>query len=167
MGRRGKSRGPWRGSPGPLLLACFAGAIGLLVLLSHADWRPLLGSRSGSGEGGRASSDRASSVAAPADPLGTLAQVLEGRAEWDRPRAGAGDRWSGRIEGMSLVRWNGETTAALERAGLEVLAGREELVERRGRWPLQRLTLDIGAGGRKCAVVVVETSRDPSLPAGF
>jgi len=179
MGRRSRSRGLRRWSPSPFLLGSFAGAIALVVLLSQADWGPLARPERGSdaapgaaasatGAGPAGSAGAAGVAMPPADPLAALSEVLAGRAEWDRRGTQGGARWEGRIDGgTSLVRWNAETTAAVEEAGLEVLSGREELVERKGRWPLQRLTLEIGAAGRRCALVVVETARDPSLPAAF
>ncbi|MFH1143492.1 MAG: hypothetical protein V1774_03010 [Candidatus Eisenbacteria bacterium] len=107
-------------------------------------------------------------MAPPADPLGELAAILEKRATWEVRAEGIGSEWLGRIpQGMSLVHWNAETTSALESAGLEVLAGREDLIDRRGRAPLQRLTLEIGVMGEFLATVVVETTRQSSLPTAF
>ncbi len=100
--------------------------------------------------------------------LARLSEVMHGEAEWTREGTGSPPQWQGRLRGEeSLVRWNARITGAVEAAGLQVLQGTEELSDRRGRWPVQRLTLRIGTDGNALATVVVETARSPALPPAF
>jgi hypothetical protein len=66
-----------------------------------------------------------------------------------------------------MIHWNARASAAIEQAGLQVLDATEELIDRRGRPPLQRLQMRIADGGDPVAIVVVETSRSPALPPAF
>jgi hypothetical protein len=165
VGRR--RRGKWKGlgwiSSSPFLLACFAAAVLLIVLLSYGEWAP--------GHGGAPAPPPSAAVPLaepPPDPLGCLAGILADRAQWSRGDGPPRTEWRGTIPAETgLVRWNAGLTTALQAAGLEVLSGREELTERKGRWPQQRLTLEVGAAGEHLATVVVETTRNPALPAAF
>jgi hypothetical protein len=101
-------------------------------------------------------------------PLERLAQVLTPAAEWELERVGNPPRWEGRLPGgESMVHWNARITAEIEAAGLQVLDATEELVDRRGRSPLQRLRLDVGLAGERLAVIVVETGRSAALAPSF
>jgi len=100
--------------------------------------------------------------------LDRLTELLAPAAHWHLARAGVPPRWEGRIEGgETLIHWNARMSAAIEALGLEVLDAREELLERRGRQPMQRLTLRLGLAGETTAVVLVETARSAALPPAF
>ena len=97
-----------------------------------------------------------------------LARVLAGRADWEIEHAGTPPRWEGRIaDSESMIHWNARVSAEIEQAGLQILDATEELIDRRGRPPLQRLRMRIAEGGDPVAVVVVETSRSSALPPAF
>lgn len=111
---------------------------------------------------------RGESVGASAGDLDRLAAVLAPAARWRVARSGVPALWEGRIEeGETLVHWNARVTAGIERAGLEVLEASEELLQQRGRIPLQRLTMRVGSEGRALAEVRVEALRAAELPPAF
>ncbi|MBD3237360.1 MAG: hypothetical protein GF330_11690 [Candidatus Eisenbacteria bacterium] len=148
--------------PGPLLIAFLAG--GALVLLAL-------------GLSGRvrwnAPAQRETPVTAgvPVDPETTaalLAAVLEPQADWERHDASPPLQWRGRVAAEeSLVQWNARVSALCERLGLQIVSGTEEIIERRGRWPLQRVTLVAALAGETLATLVVEAPRPPTVPPAF
>ncbi|MBP6875036.1 MAG: hypothetical protein KBD56_03100 [Candidatus Eisenbacteria bacterium] len=164
--RKPRSKGFGRIPAGAFLLLGFAAVIAIIVLLANARW----------GSQGTRSVEPAAAPAAAPKPLpppaserpDLLARILAGRAEWRQTGTPGNMEWLGTLpDGSGLVKWNSDLTAAVQEAGLEVLTGREEVLERKGRWPLQRLTVEVGAAGEYLATVVVETARPPSLPAAF
>jgi hypothetical protein len=101
-------------------------------------------------------------------PLERLAQVLGPAAEWQLERVGNPPRWEGRLPGgESMVHWNARVSAEIEAAGLQVLDATEELENRRGRAPLQRLRIKVGLAGEPLAIIVVETGRSAALAPPF
>lgn len=149
--------------PGPLLITFLIG--GALVFL-------------GLGLSGRihwetdsADGDRVAAATPRVDRETTAAMltaVLEPQAEWRTRGPAIPLNWCGEIgSDESLVQWNARVTALCERLGLEVIAGTEEIIERRGRWPLQRLTLVAALGGETLATLVVEDTRPPTVPPTF
>jgi hypothetical protein len=97
-----------------------------------------------------------------------LATVLLPQAEWIRRELALPMEWEGCLPSAeSLVQWNARVSAGIEGLGLQVLDGREEVISRAGKWPLQRLTLIVGGAGEILATIVIETSRSPDLPPPF
>jgi hypothetical protein len=158
MSRRSKPSRAGRHALGPLLLTFLAGAAtAVLIILLFG--RPSTPAPEPVGAAGQADLQAR---------LDGLAALLDAQARWDQIGTSGAPEWRGRISDQtSLVRWNAGVSAALGAAGFEVLSGREELIPRRNRWPLQRLSLEVGVAGEPLAMVVVETVRPPSLPPPF
>ncbi|MCK4413627.1 MAG: hypothetical protein KAY32_08790 [Candidatus Eisenbacteria sp.] len=158
MSRKAGSSRAGRWALGPLLIAFFSGALLVVLVVVLLEWparRP---------GGATAAAGRP----AVQEQLAGLAALLDSQAEWEQIGDVSCPEWHGRIvDETSLVRWNAGATAALGAAGFEILAGKEDLIHRRNRWPLQRLTLEVGVAGEQIATVIVETGRSPSLPPPF
>jgi hypothetical protein len=164
MGRSSRKRDSRRRTLGSLAVL---GALGLFIALLL-----VIGSRDRarpSGPPGSASPETiASATERAASGPDRLSRVLAGKADWEIERAGSPPRWEGRLsDSESMIHWNARASAAIEQAGLQVLDATEELIDRRGRPPLQRLQMRIADGGDPVAIVVVETSRSPALPPAF
>jgi len=152
--KRRDSRRSWRGSL--LLLAFLAGAVAVLLLLRDGAPEP------------DPTTERLLAAQRRAELEGALTRLLAAQARWDEAGSGRPLTWQGELAGReSLVRWNSRVSGEIEALGLEVLSGTEQLIERRGRFPLQRLRLTVGVGEETLATVVVETTRSPSLPPVF
>ena len=164
MGRSSRTRDSRRRTLGSVfLLAVLGGFIGLLLVIGHRD-------RAGLVEPPDAALPETSPSTAQRSTSSSdrLARVLAGAADWELERTGAPPRWEGRIsDSESMIHWNARVSGAIEQAGLQILDATEELIDRRGRPPLQRLRMRIAEGGDPVAVVVVETSRAPALPPAF
>ena len=162
MARTNRRRDSRRRTLGSLfVLALLGGFAVLLVLSGRIGRRAPVASAPGA-------------VVAPAavtrvtQPLDRLAQVLGPAAEWQLERAGNPPRGEGRLpSGESMVHWNARVSAEIEAAGLQILDAAEELENRRGRPPLQRLRLKVGLAGEPLAIIVVETGRSAALAPPF
>jgi hypothetical protein len=94
--------------------------------------------------------------------------VLSDEAEWQSRGVGHPPEWRGTLrEGESLVHWNARVSGGIEKAGMRIRRGTEELLERRGGETGQRLTLEVGGEDEVLARVIVETRRSPYLPPSF
>jgi hypothetical protein len=113
-------------------------------------------------------SETAEGLSFPESRADALAALLIPQAEWERQDRDLPMRWIGRLPATrSLIQWNADVTSGIRSLDLEVLEGREEVIPRPGRWPLQRLTLVVGGNGEVLGEVVIETTRSPSLPLVF
>ncbi len=100
--------------------------------------------------------------------LTALEAVLLPQAEWHHRELDPPLEWLGRLpSSQSLVQWNARVSAGIRALGMEVLEGQEDIIERPGSWPLQRLTLVVGEAGEMLATIVVETTRSPETPMPF
>jgi hypothetical protein len=101
--------------------------------------------------------------------LKALKIFLDGQADWQGGEPGIGSGWEGRLPNSeSLVQWNARITDGIEAIGLQVLSGQEEIVHRKNRQPLQRLTMTIGEEtGEFLTTVMVEIVRSDNLPSVF
>lgn len=143
---------------GPLLVAFLAGAVAVYFLISGGYLDPL----------------GVDLTAAQQEELrqariGLLTTMIDDQARWTyRDLADPPLEWKGTLpDSVSLVQWNARVSKNIQELGFEILAGREEVIPRAGRWPLQRLTLEIGSGGHPIGRVTVELPRSPRLPQAF
>lgn len=144
---------------GPYFLAFVAGGLAL--------WLLLLGSGS-LGRGAPERPDAAALGAARVEKAQALSELLLPQADWIRRDSGLPMHWYGEVSSsMSLVQWHARLSAAIGALGLEIFEGEEEITPRPGAWPTQRLSLAIGDGTARLANIVIETTRDPALPAAF
>jgi hypothetical protein len=128
----------------------------------------LLGGWNRGGQGSPPAPDPAAAGAELQRRADLLATILLPQAEWLRRESALPMEWEGRLPSSeSLVQWNARVSAGIEGLGLEVFDGREEVIARAGKWPLQRLTLTVGGAGELLATIVIETSRSPALPPTF
>lgn len=146
----------------PLVWSFLAGGVVVFLILGLCN-RILWGHHSESGE-----RDAKVTAAEQSRRVEQLATLLHPLADWDATEVSCPLEWKGRIPSSeSLVQWNAWASSAMQSLGLEVFAGTEEIIERRGRWPLQRLTLIGGISGETLATIVIETPRRQELPPAF
>lgn len=144
---------------GPFALAFLAGCLATVLIL----WGAGLIHR-----GHSPSASPEESAALLEGRVAALSALLLPQADWRRRELSIPMEWIGQVSSSeSLVQWNAQVSAGIRGLGLEVLEGREEVVTRPGKWPLQRLTLVVGAAGEALATIIVETTRSPTLPAAF
>ncbi len=142
---------------GPLFAAFVAGAVVVYFLISGGHLEPL----------GVDLTDAQERELREAR-IGLLTHLIDDQASWTYRDLTEPLEWRGTLpDSISLVQWNARVSGSIEELGFEVLAGREEVIPRPGRWPLQRLTLDIGDEGLPLARVTVELPRSPRLPQAF
>ncbi len=162
MSPASSTRSKARGMPGSLVFYLAGGILALLLfflLLPRGVERPSLRSSSA----GLVRSDPSVE-----ENLGLLYEHLSKLTDWERNPPGLPIEWHGRPKPeVGLVSWNARATALAESLGFVVLEGTEEILERRGKWPLQRLTLILGLGDAEIGSIVVEAPRPPTLPIAF
>lgn len=108
-------------------------------------------------------------LAEPAVPRAeALAALLEPAARWRRRDMGPPMSWTGAIDvSESLLQWNARVTAGVEKLGLQVLEGQEEIVDLARGGARARLTLIIGTAEEVLATLVVEAARPRETPPAF
>ena len=111
---------------------------------------------------------RAVSAALAVPRAEALAALLEPAARWRRRDMGPPMQWTGAIDASeSLMQWNARVTAGVEGMGLEVIEGREEILELVKGGTRARLTLVIGSTEEVLATLAVEAVRPRSTPPAF
>ncbi|MCK4305498.1 MAG: hypothetical protein KAY24_14775 [Candidatus Eisenbacteria sp.] len=157
--KKGKTSGSRLLRLGPFFLTFLAGGVATLLLL----WVGGVLRWDGKPDPGAANEPECLRAQANG-----LAAILLPQAEWHSRDTTLPMEWVGRLRSSeSLIQWNARVSAGIQSLGMDVLEGREEILERVGQWPLQRLTLVVGSGGETLATVIVETSRSPNLPPPF
>ncbi len=142
---------------GPLFVAFVAGALVVYVLISGGHVEPL-----------GVDLTLAQEKMLRQTRVNLLRTMLDSQARWSHLSEAEPLEWEGTLpDSVSLVQWNARVTQSVRDLGFEVLAGREEVIPRAGRWPLQRLTLEIGDAGLLMGRVSVEMPRSPHLPQPF
>lgn len=100
--------------------------------------------------------------------MSALVGFLRPQANWRDSAIACPLHWTGEIPAASsLIQWNARVSRALADLGLEIVSGTEEVIERRSRRPMQRLTLVAGRAGETLATIVVECQRPPQLSPVF
>ncbi len=142
---------------GPLLVSFVAGGLTVYFLMSSGHLVPL----------GDDAADIHLSELRDAR-LQLLETLLLPQARWTARELSEPIDWQGSLpDSVSLVQWNARITQGVQSLGFEILSGAEEVIPRAGRWPLQRLTLEVGESGLPLGRIMVETSRSPRLPQAF
>ncbi len=148
----------------PLLVCFLGGCLVTVLVLWH--WGVL-------GRGPAPPTPIADQVQASAGELSppraeALTALLEPAARWRRRDMGPPLSWTGAIDGSeSLLQWNARITAGVEKLGLQVLEGREEIVNPARGAARARLTLVIGTAEEVLANLVIEADRSRATPPAF
>lgn len=165
-----RTRGAASGRLAPLLI-CFLGG-SLLTVMGLWHWGALGFRQQPPAPGpdpGRATSAKpAPPVQLAAPRPGDLAALLEPVARWRRRDPGPPMSWTGAIDtSESLLQWNARVAAGIEALGLQVLEGREEIVDLARGGGRAQLTLVIGTAEEVVATLVVEAVRPRTTPPAF